>query len=62
MTFVGFEPTAEVAIALADSALRILDEPQYYLNAPICLQAVAVKYADEKLVQAMELVSSVLPL
>lgn len=51
-----------VPLSKADQEVHELYDPQHYLNSPICLQAVAVKYADEKLVQVMELVSRVLPL
>ena len=40
----------------------LADSPELYKNTPICLQAVAAKYEDERLIQIMEGISSLLPL
>ena len=38
------------------------DDPLKYANTSICLQAVGYKYEDERVLQALEAISKLLPL
>ena len=48
-------PVQVEAEALVDSAVK-------YANTPICLQAVAYRYEEERVVKALEVLSKHLPL
>ncbi len=46
---------------LTDTILAI-DEPEVFKNAPVCLQLVSKRHADEVVMQAMKSIEKVLPL